>query len=294
MYVHCSTNCTTMRRESAANIREDDNVPRKRKHTGSPNGRARKKMRVMPARPLHQAPSVYLPRNILIEIAKKANKRTQARMKVLNKAMLANARLPSVLKQGYVYGTGKYQREYNQLWRRLHYMDEAFRKQYTRDDTLPGNVPSYLFFNLKNFFKSAKQLYVKSKKAQRPVDIRLRGNYFRRDLTRFEHMMYTGSQEKYLGLKHALGIDRGQTTIDPEEFMDRVILAIVGVLGRKNVRESIEQTNVSPKDHSRKEQAERAFQKILRHGLRERAREYQMGSEGRRRARVLRRAARRV
>lgn len=57
-----------------------------------------------------------LPRDMLAEVYAKADARTKARLRTVNKAAAKNALMPpAVLKKGYAFGTGRYQKAYNTL-----------------------------------------------------------------------------------------------------------------------------------------------------------------------------------
>lgn len=72
--------------------------------------------------PTGMAPTgmAQLPRNMIVEIARRATKGVQARMKALSRNARDDPLMPTgTLPTGYLYGTGRHQREYNELGKRL-------------------------------------------------------------------------------------------------------------------------------------------------------------------------------
>ncbi len=63
-----------------------------------------------------QTMSTTLPRDVLSEIYAKADARTKARLRTVDKAAAKNALMPPPFKKtGYAFGTGRYQKAYNSL-----------------------------------------------------------------------------------------------------------------------------------------------------------------------------------
>lgn len=63
---------------------------------------------------------VVLPHNVLSEIAAKADPRTQVRLRATSKALYSDPLAATKpLREGYTYGTGKLQKEYNELPKKL-------------------------------------------------------------------------------------------------------------------------------------------------------------------------------
>ncbi len=60
-----------------------------------------------------------LPRNVLSVIYSKADPKTKARLRVLDKHALADPLMPAPLKRGYAFGTGRYQKLYNTIEKRV-------------------------------------------------------------------------------------------------------------------------------------------------------------------------------
>lgn len=69
---------------------------------------------------------MYLPQDVIGLIASKTDVRTRARMRAMNKASSKNPVMAKTLRTGYAYGTGKHQRLYNELWKRLVQMERSY------------------------------------------------------------------------------------------------------------------------------------------------------------------------
>jgi hypothetical protein len=63
--------------------------------------------------------STHAPHDVIVEVYKHANPAVRARLHVLTKDTLTNHRTPQV-RRGYLRGTGRHQRDWNELPKKLH------------------------------------------------------------------------------------------------------------------------------------------------------------------------------
>lgn len=93
-----------------------------------------------------------VPHNVLSVVYRHADARTKARLRAASRATLRDPLMPQPLRRGYAYGTGKYQKAYNELSKRLS----------TLSTRCVGVSMKYEVGVLKQLVDDVKKLYQKS------------------------------------------------------------------------------------------------------------------------------------
>jgi hypothetical protein len=130
-----------------------------------------------------------LPHDVLSVVYRHANTRTRARLHATSRATRRDPLMPPPLRQGYAYGTGRYQGAYNSLAKRI----DTLLKRCERDE--------FEFWekldDVKNLVEAGKEAY---RKARGTAAVRVN-----------------------LGIFRMVPALRGRTTVGREEFMDAVL-----------------------------------------------------------------------
>lgn len=98
-----------------------------------------------------------LPANVLRHIYALANKKTQAKMHVLNRSTLANKAMPAQYSGNYTRGAGKLQKKYNELEKKCKILESVIHKTPALDQAINGGMLAPMV--LRTYFAYAKELY---------------------------------------------------------------------------------------------------------------------------------------